>query len=312
MPSLPLLGEVRGKIIVIQTFSSPTRFGFDHVRAPFNKYNSWKISSVFGIKENWEEKRQFIENVNSRSRGERCYLTGLSGNSFWAYPNVVSGGFLGLIRGINDYALQYIFEQNHTNVGTLYLDFPGAGLIDAIIAKNMKHATVPGSVASDFNYVVKNICYSLSGPIKGSDGGRAGKLRTYLEGIIPQEKWGVIVAKHGWTWGAHIANNGLHATSKPIGGYRYLAFNLGTMSSSLPLNVAETVRELAPIYLAEPQVSAQEMSMSLKERFPSYRWSVFVKNPPCDDSEWSFDPIMPCCRVQTDTSVYLVWAEEIE
>ena len=67
-------------------------------------------------------------------------------------------------NSVNPKALDYLFSRNQTRtVGTVRMDFPGAGLISAIIAHNMKGIQTPSTTfqaRADFHQMWKDICYS--------------------------------------------------------------------------------------------------------------------------------------------------------
>lgn len=67
-------------------------------------------------------------------------------------------------NSVNPKALDYLFSRNQTRtVGTVRTDFPGAGLISAIIAHNNEgnSDTVHHLQArADFHQMWKDICYS--------------------------------------------------------------------------------------------------------------------------------------------------------
>jgi 1-phosphatidylinositol phosphodiesterase len=61
-----------------------------------------------------------------------------SGASAFAYPYNVAGGAIG-VQGVNPFLLGYLREGAVTGrTGAFMMDFPGGGLIDAIIGFNPK------------------------------------------------------------------------------------------------------------------------------------------------------------------------------
>jgi len=305
-PPPPNLGEVRGKIILIQKFSSPNPIGFSDFDLAFFPFGLWNVPTLFHIKSNWKKKREFLEAVNVRVFGNRCNITSLSGNSALAHPNHIAGGFLCFFRGINDYALEYIFRGDHEYLGTLMMDFPGEGLINALIAMNMKHATSSSAIADDFSDMWNNICYSATGKPYNNGEGRVVQLTSYLKNILPSEKWALIVTKSDW--GADIVHSGLFATSKPIEGYSHLAFTRNN-PVSLPSGFAEAVEEMEKTVSGKAQKRAERLAQLIRDQFPEYEWSVFVKKAPGGGANWAFTLKGPYYKEWKDGFAYVVWAE---
>jgi len=300
--SLPRLEEIRGKIVVVQTFSSKERFGFDHAKLPFYRFSSWKVPSVFHIKAEWEERKEFLRKVDARHYGNWCYMTELNGSSLWAYPRTVSGGFLCLVRGINSRALRHIFEENHQHLGIVIMDFPGAGLIDAIIAKNMKNATSPSAVIPDFVHVWKNICYSAH---KGGEE-RVSQLISYLNGILPSQNWGGIVSQK--EWGVDLAEKTFFVVSENSGGYNHLAFTRNESDVFFPANFAKTVADVVHGIKGIAQERAKQVAKSIRARFPQHTWNVFVTKAPEGPSNWAFDVGGVYYKARIGEYAYLIWA----
>jgi 1-phosphatidylinositol phosphodiesterase len=184
------------------------------------------------------------------------------------------------------------------------MDFPGAGLLEAIIAKNMKNA-ISSAVAHDFAHVWKNICYSATGkPYNG----RVEQLKSYLNGIFPSENWGVIVSRE--EWGADIVYDPFFVTSKSIDGYNHLVFRRND-PSSLPSNFAETVLDLVNGITGSAQERAESIATSVRTQFPEYKWNLFVKKAPGGFSNWAFDLGGTYYKAWIDGYAYLFWTENL-
>jgi 1-phosphatidylinositol phosphodiesterase len=165
----PTLGEIRGKIVVLQNFPGIRNYGVD--------YTSFNIQDEFVMRTNWDLYDKWIKvqnhlraantgaqdvkymNYLSASRGSFPYFVA-SGHSNPASgaPRLATGRttpgwrrswpdfprvncFIGIctiaFEGTN--ILTYERLQNFGRVGVIMSDFPGPGLIDKTIARNDRY-----------------------------------------------------------------------------------------------------------------------------------------------------------------------------
>lgn len=169
------LGNARGKAIILRDFSihyDDQEFGIRYGRGNFVIQDDYVLANNWGLYYKWQEVKAQIElaNNNNSRKGFINYLSASTG----AFPYFVAGGrmthqthsprlFTGYFTlkwsdkypdfpklncvgsvcaiffdGINDLTRQYLEinkEQIHY-VGIIAADFPGSGLIDAVIAIN--------------------------------------------------------------------------------------------------------------------------------------------------------------------------------
>ncbi|XP_030066415.1 uncharacterized protein LOC115474861 [Microcaecilia unicolor] len=126
-PAIPTLGQVRGKIIILQNFDGPViGIPYKNLIVTDDEY----VPTIFDIGHKWASvKRNLTEAQNSE--GNKMYLTFTSGCSLGAYPYSVA-------REIN-YKL-YSFLENlkkeKNRWGIIAMDFPGSYLVQRIIYSN--------------------------------------------------------------------------------------------------------------------------------------------------------------------------------
>jgi 1-phosphatidylinositol phosphodiesterase len=158
--SIPYLGNVRGKIVILQAFSGGEKYGYRYGNA--TKQDEWSISNNWGLYDKWLK-------VNSRG-GNGFYINFLSaaGGSFpyfvvsgqsspqtnapllltgkttpgWAssYPDFPRISCLGKIcsiafQGTNQLTANYV-RGKKGYFGIIMTDFPGPDLVDVIINTN--------------------------------------------------------------------------------------------------------------------------------------------------------------------------------
>jgi len=165
----PTLKDCRGKVVVLQGFSSPnTKYGLNYTS--FNIENAYHITTNWDLYGKWEKVRDQLNTAN-QGKGSQYFLNHLtaSGGYFpyfiasghsnpqtnaprlltglttpgWksAYPDFPRVGcFLGIcsiaFEGMNALTNHYIQNNGLKFVGILIADFPGDRLINTIIACN--------------------------------------------------------------------------------------------------------------------------------------------------------------------------------
>jgi hypothetical protein len=161
----PRLGEVRGKIVVLQDFAGTdgegNRFGFpwSDLRIEGTYVMAWTHQS-FDAK--WKNVRAYID--SAMTQDPSGWFVGFPVGSTWIHPIDVAHGIWVLFPpyyevGLNERTYRYLTscydnhrygqsgyetqcppyrldEGEHGRVGMIMSDFPGAGLIDAVIAEN--------------------------------------------------------------------------------------------------------------------------------------------------------------------------------
>ncbi|XP_077326784.1 1-phosphatidylinositol phosphodiesterase-like [Lithobates pipiens] len=132
--SLPTLGEARGKIIILQQFSSNGEgpdFG-----PPYPGHMS--ISDKYQVtddEDKWAEVERHLK-VAQNGDPERAYLTYCSGTHWLLYTPE------SLARKINPRVLNYLNTETSVarkrSVGVVLMDFPGAEIVRQVVLDNWK------------------------------------------------------------------------------------------------------------------------------------------------------------------------------
>ncbi|GAA0536839.1 1-phosphatidylinositol phosphodiesterase [Saccharopolyspora subtropica] len=139
--AVPTLGEVRGKVVlaVLQNAHGgllPGRGLGQFTADTWDEYvqDRYEVPTVFDIDDKWFAVRDHLART-AAGDPSRMFVNFSSGSSPVAHPNTVACGAPG-IRGVNDYALEHLTGQAPSRTGVVLMDFPGAALVNAIIAAN--------------------------------------------------------------------------------------------------------------------------------------------------------------------------------
>ena len=251
---IPTLKEVRGKIVMIEGggfqrecypargcnqeegngWKYPTNYyGIGNSESTVRIYQQfkWEFHTTWGIDDLTQYAIEFLAKTDTNSSdfasttgatgADAMYLNNLAGAGNFAYPYEVAGGD-STETGVNDSMLNHLVRTPLSRTtGVMRMDFPGAALIDAIIAQNFKYAVEPNSnvvvtstnnsgpgslrevvdtagiaprFASDFQHAVNNIAYSGSEICSSQQAlDRANQLRAFLNGVLPDEAISTVV-----------------------------------------------------------------------------------------------------------------------
>lgn len=168
----PTLGEFRGKIVFFQNFSSKKKYGLDY-RDFFYIQDKYHLSSNWDLYAKWSAVKKHFDDAEKNTSTKFGYINYLSGsgasfsyfvasahisretdtsrlatgfttpgwkNKYPDFPRV--NCFIGIctiaFEGTNTLSYNYILKNKPNYVGVVMADFPGPGLIDAIIQVNLK------------------------------------------------------------------------------------------------------------------------------------------------------------------------------
>jgi len=308
------IGEVRGKIVIIQGFYSPSYapFGLGAGNIPGN--GLWDLGGPSGMPAKWEAIVLQALAIDA-GQPDRMFENAVNGSSsngnLW--PIDVANGLLGE-EGMNYRYLRYLFTGNQRRTtGLLYMDFPGAGLVAAIIAHNMKLATNVSAMASDFTKVVKDIAYSGTGDGHDEAIDRARQIKGFLEHIRPERYWSVLGGRD--IWGIAVEPGDLFGQTDEVDGYSHLAISSRTLDAQI--SNTDILTYLTPGTLT--QLNGEVFSRAagartlLKARFPQVRWNVAVKRTPFGPDQWAVEISAVASAVipvvdDGSTYLYTVWA----
>ncbi|PGB05633.1 phosphatidylinositol-specific phospholipase C [Bacillus toyonensis] len=166
----PKLGDVRGKIVILQNFSASQEYGINY--ESLNIQDNFEVSAgPDGLYEKWNAVKNHLLNANKNSNNSNIYLNHFSGTggaaALWNnyYPWFIASGKENRDTGSNPLLIQahttnewedfprgtneQVFYGGMNTMGTDFIqqggikhsgiiaaDFPGPGLIDSIIKLN--------------------------------------------------------------------------------------------------------------------------------------------------------------------------------
>ncbi|TRY74321.1 hypothetical protein DNTS_032022 [Danionella cerebrum] len=126
---IPVMGEARGKLIILQDFSGPdlgVRYNSLHIA------DDWKVSSLQPeeVERKWRSVSTHLETAAVGNRS-LMFLTYSSGAGILAHPDA-------LARRINLRLYEYLtaYRSQRKRFGIITMDFPGAKLVQSIIRFN--------------------------------------------------------------------------------------------------------------------------------------------------------------------------------
>ena len=155
--TIPRLGQVRGKVVVLQDYDHSPFWGIRYItpgsHPPFDPQDEYVVAlSKAGLDAKWAAIYRHLYATNVGNRTTTWYLNYASGGTL-ATPDVVAGGSSfagGRVAGMNDRLLALLRASGPLDppagsgsgkvplacTGTVMMDFPGPGLIQAVIASN--------------------------------------------------------------------------------------------------------------------------------------------------------------------------------
>ncbi len=180
----PTLGELRGKVVVLQNFTATASYGLNY--SEFNAQDDYNFNNNWYQYTKWTEVEAQLMKANMPSQicsqgvcypllpgnANRLYINSLRGAG-GSFPYFVASGksdpstggpllmtgettplfnnwpdfprvncFLGMcsiaFEGTNNLTFDWLLASPRTRVGIIMADFPGPGLIDAVIAANQR------------------------------------------------------------------------------------------------------------------------------------------------------------------------------
>jgi 1-phosphatidylinositol phosphodiesterase len=162
----PRLGDIRGKIVVLQNFPAGTKYGINY--DSFSTQDDYVLDTNWDLYDKWTKVKDYLDKANTGDTNTKYmnYLTGSTGSFPYfvvsghsspqtGAPRLMTGRttpgwkdswpdfprvncFIGIcsIAFEGTDVLTYERLDNYTRVGVLMADFPGPGLIERIISRN--------------------------------------------------------------------------------------------------------------------------------------------------------------------------------
>jgi 1-phosphatidylinositol phosphodiesterase len=300
--AIPTLTQVRGKIVVLQNFTplSGEQYGLpwndnpkidiqddSNVASSEYKWN-YSVGPQFDDAQNHEP--DCAPPIGNAPDNTNCKLYINHTSAAGIMPYHMAGGIPAFgTRGVNDYTLEYLFERSGLRrTGVVMMDFPGAGLIDAIIAHNLPYATNIPDADSDFAYFAQNLAHSAEGDAQG----RYGPLKRFFTLFVPSLQSVSVVVWN--TNNAYIISNydGWYGYESDVYGYSSVVLTSSSSADTISRNEIASVAD--PIINSftnqDTQGRAGPLHDALSGRWPAHRWMVVVHQDP-SDSNWAVDPV---------------------
>ncbi|CAI9736076.1 1-phosphatidylinositol phosphodiesterase-like [Octopus vulgaris] len=129
--SIPILGDIRGKIVILQNFPG-SAYGLNYEGDLFSIEDHWNVPTILGshIEEKWQHVKCQLDISGEDEGSSVIYVTFTSGTSGGAYPNAVAGH-------INWQVEKYVGENKpKKRFGIITMDFPSSAMIEKIIQCN--------------------------------------------------------------------------------------------------------------------------------------------------------------------------------
>ncbi|MFP2925958.1 phosphatidylinositol-specific phospholipase C domain-containing protein [Pyxidicoccus sp. 3LG] len=294
---VPTLGEVRGKIVILDDFAGGT-YGIPW--SSLDLQDDWTVSTLFDIDDKWNKVRAHLERTNTGSPST-LYVNFLSGSSAGAFPYVVAGGAGAVARGVNDYAIDYLVGANVQRAGVMMMDFPGAGLIDAILALNYRMLPASSGLPADLSTIFRNISYTLGGDAEDRWYG----VRAFVHNAAPGRNWHVMALKQ--SWGGWMNYDGTFLQSDAMDGYTHLAFTSRTVTSAVSKSYLEGYVNGQLSGLSGSSADrATQLFNRMRARFPFQSWSVVVKQAPGGLSNWAYSDYGMAAKLTLGDYTYAV------
>lgn len=298
----PTLGQTRGHVVPFTKFDRSKDWGLawnDDVRA-FDNYDS-HVANTFELQQHWNEDRDggMVPASDAIKKGgnTQFFQTGLNGSG-GVFPNTVAFGDGVSQAGVNYRALAYLLDRNLYGTGIVGMDFPGAGLVSAIIAHDLRFADTShlSDLSASFYDLVQRIAPSVGYDEDSPAGRRVCELVTcgdsangatpgFFEHVMPSQDWHGMAMHQG---DYAIDHDGLYGASS-VDGFNIAVWN-GDFSTAVPdEQVRQTVDTLA-LYAVPHSGSAYTRAHALQDGlklfYPGTLWQVMAKQ---DDGSSSYD-----------------------
>lgn len=154
--TIPSLGQVRGKLLLIRRYSSDEDYGINASSWPDNSdyferkinnidekievQDAYKVATLFNIHTKWEKVEKHFQRSTTHPDHKSLFLNFASGSSTGAYPYTVAYQGDGVtIKGVNSRMLEYLKNNYYKQkLGVIPLDFPEktTNLVTALINCN--------------------------------------------------------------------------------------------------------------------------------------------------------------------------------
>lgn len=146
---VPTVGEVRGKLIIMQNFNGPDLGMRYH---SMDIADDWKVPTMLHVKEKWQSVYDHLE-VAPGGNLAQIFLTFSSGAGVLAFPRAVA-------QRINPQLYVYLeskIQDPNQRLGIICMDFPGSPMIQMIIDFQLRKQLRSGQNVKALRNTFENI-----------------------------------------------------------------------------------------------------------------------------------------------------------
>ena len=288
---VPTLGEVRGKVVVLHDFLGGSVRGLYWSSSLLNIQDEFYVCCIWEIDAKWQHVLDHLALTNTPEPGdENDLFINFTSGAGGLFPSSVAGGECCTTTGVNEFFLDFLFAGTLVRLfpktGVMLMDFPGAGLIDAIIARNMPLAAWVSDIADDFSTLANNMFYSTSGDVDA----RNAQFKMFFDGLLPEHHWTTFTSHTGGSdnWGYNYLHAGLHRRTDWEDGHTAVVFNSYTDTNSTPLVTWNQYFTQLPFLLSfDGPTQASHFRSLLQGQFPQRRWSAMARSDnAADDGDY--------------------------
>ncbi len=294
---MPTLGQVRGKI-VLRSLVEPLGgwypgYGLKQVAQDWTNYiqDNYEVE-MDGFNWKWDAIRAHFEKSNADADPNKMYVNFFScSKTVVLFPYTCARGTgadgTEADHGMNERGIEYLLSayENIKRTGVVMMDFPGAGLIDTIIAHNYKNAPWSTDLEADIHQTYKNVVYQADGNAEN----RQNKFARFFQRMAPQVDWVTAVIK--MHYGYHLGWQASHLLMDEVNHDEYkfvvYAVDKGAANTDITQANIKSVVDPALAGLSGAHADrAEALRAKLIAAHPGARWSVIVKEDPGGYQNW--------------------------
>lgn len=137
--SVPTLGELRSKILILQNFGSdPAEYGIKWESPLLSIEDLYEIPDLAALDEKFEAIQEGIQAAGNGTEHEDgiLYLSHLSASVGVLPIEAAAGTMNGSVVGMNDRTGEWLKSTYEGTTGVVMIDFPGKGLVREILSRN--------------------------------------------------------------------------------------------------------------------------------------------------------------------------------
>ena len=329
----PTMGELRGKIFLVDQLPSGSvppvspsgDMGFPSLEDPsFRVGKGANIPGYVGQWDGWAWNNHmavYLEETDKASNEEYIFynsLNGVSDGLLYPTPYHVAGGDRGAFTnwGQNERAFDHLLAGKQNRTGIVMMDFPGGGLIAAIIAHNFKFGTLREYAANLYD-VIREVAYGFDRPAFWYTGDtsydRGQRLHIFLKHVVRED---LHVVDFKGEWDSDVEVSGPARDAKIVWGVEglyYWVWAPRSLISQIDMTQPEFADWMNSV-IDGLDGGAVDRAVALRDAaaasYPEQSWVAFVKQGPADTENWWYtDQNGGPARVDRGDWHYLLYGE---